>query len=620
LGKIPFGADPASSATGSSGGKLASDSMSKARAFLHCHHRFKNGKDHCYWSIAEKVKVAGDRWVQRHILYLGDINSSQQAAWTKVIDVFDTTTQRTTELALYPAEQSIPAHATDYGVQLRLGEFRLHRARQWGACWVGCRMWEQLRLDPFWSERLPASREGTRWKDVLQTLTIYRLIDPGSEWRLHREWFAHSAMADLLDQDFALAQKDNLYRCLDKLLEHRRALFQHLRQRWEDLFSVKFHVLLYDLTSTYLESDPPFGEKDKRKFGYSRDKRPDCVQVVIGLVVTPEGFPLAYEVMPGNTSDKTTLQGFLEKIEQLYGKAERIWIMDRGIPTEKNLEQMRAANPKIYYLVGTPKGRLSRYEKKLLELPWQEVRAGVEVKLLQEEGELYVLAQSRDRIHKERAMRRRQLKKLWNRLKELKTMTLERDQLLLKLGAARQQAPSAWRLVKLTMPGADGVWNFSLRKDKLRAVRRREGRYLLRSNLSGREPGELWQFYTQLTHVEEAFKNLKDDLNLRPIFHRKEERIEAHIFVAFLAYCLQVTLRAQLRPLAPGLTVRTVLEKFAAIQMVDVHFPTTDGRELVFRRYTQPEKDQKMLLFQLGWELPAQPPPQITAKGDLLND
>jgi len=294
--------------------------------------------------------------------------------------------------------------------------------------------------------------------------------------------------------------------------------------------------------------------------------------------------------------------------------------MDRGIPTEKNLEEMRAADPKIYYLVGTPKGRLSRYEKKLLELPWQEVRAGVQVKLLPEEDELYVLAQSRDRVHKERAMRRRQLKKLWNRLKELQTMTLQRDQLLLKLGAARQQAPAAWRLVQVQMPGADGVWKFSLRKDKLREVRRREGRYLLRSNLTGRESGELWQFYTQLTHVEEAFKNLKDDLNLRPIFHRKEERIEAHIFVAFLAYCLQVTLRAQLRPLAPGLTVRTVLEKFAAIQMVDVHFPTTDGRELIFRRYTLPEKDQKMLLFQLGWELPPQPPPQITAKGELLND
>jgi transposase len=594
--------------------------MSKARPFLHCHHRFKNGKDHCYWSIAEKVKVAGERWIQRHILYLGEINSSQLEAWTKVSDVFDTDQQRTTELALYPAEQSIPAHATDYGVQVRLGEFRLHRPRQWGACWVGCRMWEQLRLDRFWSERLPASREGTSWKHVLQTLTIYRLIDPGSEWRLHREWFAQSAMADLLGEDFALAQKDNLYRCLDKLLEHRQALFQHLRQRWEDLFSAKFHVLLYDLTSTYFESDPPFGEEDKRKFGYSRDKRSDCVQVVIGLVVTPEGFPLAYEVMAGNTSDKTTLKTFLEKIEQLYGKAERIWIMDRGIPTEKNLEEMRAADPKIYYLVGTPKGRLSRYEKKLLELPWQEVRAGVQVKLLPEEDELYVLAQSRDRVHKERAMRRRQLKKLWNRLKELQTMTLQRDQLLLKLGAARQQAPAAWRLVQVQMPGADGVWKFSLRKDKLREVRRREGRYLLRSNLTGRESGELWQFYTQLTHVEEAFKNLKDDLNLRPIFHRKEERIEAHIFVAFLAYCLQVTLRAQLRPLAPGLTVRTVLEKFAAIQMVDVHFPTTDGRELIFRRYTLPEKDQKMLLFQLGWELPPQPPPQITAKGELLND
>jgi hypothetical protein len=381
-----------------------------AAPFLHCHHRFKNGKDHCYWSIAEKVKVAGGRWVQRHILYLGEINDSQKAAWTKVIDVFDTTKQQTAQLALFSAQQSIPAHALDYGVQVRLAEFRLQRPRQWGACWVGCQLWQQLGLDEFWSQRLPPSREGTDWKHILQTLTIYRLLDPGSEWRLHREWFAQSAMADLLEEDFSLAAKDNLYRCLDKLLAHRQELFQHLRQRWEDLFGVKFEVLLYDLTSTYFESDPPFPEGDKRKFGYSRDKRPDCVQVILALVVTPEGYPLAYEVLPGNTSDRTTLRQTLQQIEKLYGKAQRVWVMDRGIPTEEVLQEMRASDPPVHYLVGTPKGRLKKYEKKLVDLPWQEVRSGVQVKLLDGEGELYVLAQSLDRVNKERAMRRRQLK------------------------------------------------------------------------------------------------------------------------------------------------------------------------------------------------------------------
>ena len=596
--------------------------MGKAKPFLHCHHRFKNGKDHCYWSIAEKVRTHRG-WVQRHLLYLGEINDSQKAAWTKVTEVFDPVGQQTQELALYPADRAVPEHAVHYGVQVRLAEFALRRPRQWGACWVGCRLWDQLHLDEFWRERLPDSREGTCWRQVLETLTVYRLIDPGSEWRLHRQWFQNSAMADLLGADFGLAQKDNLYRCLDKVLEHRPALFQHLRQRWADLFGAKFEVLLYDLTSTYFESDPPFSEGDKRQYGYSRDKRSDCVQVVIALVVTPEGFPLAYEVMAGNTADKTTLRGFLAKIENLYGQAERVWVMDRGIPTEEVLAEMRASDPPVHYLVGTPKGRLSQYEAQLLEQPWQTVRAGVQVKLLSEAGELYVLAESKDRVNKERSMRRRQLKGLVKRLQELIQMELTRDQLLLKLGAAKSQFPAAWRLVTLQVPDPETEmrrpnFTFALRRDKLRQVWRREGRYLLRSNLSAQAPEKLWQFYIQLTQVEAAFKDLKDDLSLRPIYHSGEQRIEAHIFVSFLAYCLHVSLRACLRPLAPGLTPRSLLEKFAAIQMLDVHFPTTDGRELVFSRYTQPEQDHQMLLVQLGWQLPPQSPPRITQKGQML--
>jgi transposase len=598
--------------------------MVMAKPYLHCHHRFKNGKDHCYWSIAEKVRTRRG-WVQRPLLYLGEINDSQKAAWTKVTEVFDPVRQQTRELALYPAERAVPEHATDYGVQVRLDQFELRRPRQWGACWVAGRMWDQLRLGEFWRDRLPDSREGTCWRHIVETLTVYRLIDPGSEWRLHRQWFQNSAMADLLDEDFSLAQKDNLYRCLDKVLAHRPALFQHLRQRWADLFGAKFEVLLYDLTSTYFESEPAFPEGDKRRYGYSRDKRPDCVQVVIALVVTPEGFPLAYEVMPGNTADKTTLRGFLQKIEELYGQAERVWVMDRGIPTEEVLAEMRASDPPVHYLVGTPKGSLSRYEAKLLEQPWQEVRDGVQVKLLPQAGELYVLAESRDRVGKERAMRRRQLKGLVKRLKDLAKMELGRDQLLLKLGAAKSQFPAAWRLVAVAVPEQASEirppnFTFQLRKDKLRQVRRREGRYLLRSNLSAQAPEKLWHFYIQLTQVEAAFKDLKDDLSLRPIFHSLERRIEAHIFVSFLAYCLHVSLRASLRPLAPGLTPRSLLEKFAAIQMLDVHFPTTDGRELVFCRYTQPEKDHKMLLARLGWDLPPQSPPRITQKGHLQTE
>src|SRR5258707_1392321 len=425
-------------------------------------------------------------------------------------------------------------------------------------------------------------------------------------------------MGDLLGADYGLVEIHALYRCVDKLLEQKTALFDHLRQRWQDLFGASFEVLLYDLTSTYFESAPPDDEDDKRRYGYSRDKRSDCVQVVIALIVTPEGFPLAYEVLPGNTADCKTLRGALRKIEAQYGKAQRIWVMDRGIPTEEVLAEMRQADPPISYLVGTPKGRLSKLEKALLGLPWQAVRQSVEVKLLPhpstsaQEQELYVLAQSHARIHKERAMRRRELKWLWARLKQIAAMELTREELLMKLGAARAKARAAWRLIDVEVAPDDATFSFALNRDKLRQTRRREGRYLLRTNLCAREPAHLWQFYIQLVEVE-AFKNLKDDLQLRPIYHQLEHRVEAHIFVAFLAYCLHVTLRAQLKPLAPGLTPRAVLDKLAAIQMLDVHFPTTDGRTLILSRYTELNTEQKLLVKQLKLDLPSQPPPRITA-------
>lgn len=583
--------------------------------FLRFNRRLKDGKEHRYWNIVESKRCAGGKVVQRQVLYLGEINDSQREAWCRVIEAFDEGAGRHTQLALFPADRAVPDHAQGYGVQVRLEAMQLHRPRQWGACWLACQLYEQLELDRFWARRLPDSREGTCWQHILQTLVCYRLLDPGSEWRLHRLWFERSAMADLLGADYALAEKNALYRCLDKVLAHKEALFSHLRQRWQDLFGARFEVLLYDLTSTYFESAPPDDEEDKRRYGYSRDKRSDCVQVVIALIVTPEGFPLAYEVLPGNTADCTTLRAFLRKIEAQYGKADRIWVMDRGIPTEEVLAEMRQADPPICYLVGTPKGRLSKLEKALLTLPWQAVREGVDVKLLPQEQELYVLAQSRARIHKERAMRRRKLKWLWARLGQISAMDLEREELLMKLGAARAKARAAWRLIDVEVAAEGATFSFALNRKKLRQVRRREGRYLLRTNLCGKQPAQLWQFYIQLVEVEAAFKNLKDDLQLRPIYHQREQRIEAHIFVAFLAYCLHVTLRARLKPLAPGLTPRAVLDRLAAVQMLDVHFPTTDGRTLILSRYTELNAHQKLLVKQLNLDLPPQPPPRITAPG-----
>lgn len=591
--------------------------------FLKCHRRFKNGKEHRYWSIVESRRCAGGKVLPRPVLYLGEINDSQRESWCRTIEAFDPLRDRTLPLAIFPADRPLPEHAAGLGVHVHLERMELHRPRQWGGCWLACQLYEQLGLDRFWAERLPDSREGTCWRHILQTLVCYRLLDPGSEWRLHRLWFAHSAMGDLLGADAALVEKNALYRTLDKVLEHKPALFGDLQERWRDLFGAQFDVLLYDLTSTYFESVPPEDETDKRRFGHSRDKRPDCVQVVIALIVTPEGFPLAYEVMPGNTADKTTLKAFLQKIETQYGKAQRIWVMDRGIPTEAVLEQMRHSQPPVFYLVGTPKGRLKKLEAQLLSLDWQAVRPGVDVKLLPHRQELYVLARSRDRVNKERAMRQRRLKALCKRLAKLRQMSLTPRQLLLKLGEARGRYRAAWRLLDLQLPAAGSAqparFSFRLNRAKLRAARRREGRYLLRTNLCGRDPAHLWQFYIQLTEIEAAFKNLKDDLSLRPIYHQLEHRVEAHIFVAFIAYCLHVSLRARLRPLAGGLTPRAVLDKFAALQMLDVHFPTADGRVLVLSRYTQPELDQKILLERLGLTLPAQPPPRITAAGKLLD-
>lgn len=582
--------------------------------FLRQKIRKKDGKEHRYFSVVENQRVAGGRVVQRQVLYLGEINDTQQLAWRRSIEVFEDGASQPRTLSLFPEDRCEALLPDTSIVRLKLSQVRLCRPRQWGACWLALTLWRELQLDQFWAERLPASRKGTRWDDVLFLLAAYRLLAPGSEWRLHREWFAHSALVDLLGVDFGLAEIHKLYACHDRLLAHKPALFEHLVGRWRDMFNASFDVLLYDLTSTYFEANPPFPEGDKRRHGYSRDHRPDCVQVVIALVVTPEGLPLGYEMLSGNTADSTTLRGFLERIERQYGKARRIWLMDRGIPTEAVLAEMRAADPPVRYLVGTPKGRLSRLEQELLEKPWQEARPGVQVKLLPQDGELYVFAESRDRVAKERAMRRRQLKWLWKRLGQLAAMKLSREELLMKLGSARSQAPTAWRLVTITVAKDSTTFSYQLDRDKLRQARRREGRYLLRTNLTEDDPAQLWRYYLQLVAVEQAFKSLKGDLAIRPIFHQQEARIEAHIFVAFLAYALHVTLGRRLHALAPGLTPRSVLEKFAAVQMIDVHVPTTDGRELVLTRYTEAEPELRLLLAKLRLDLPTQPPPKIIAK------
>jgi hypothetical protein len=579
--------------------------------FLKCSVRRKDGKEHRSWSVVESQRLSRQRVAQRHVLYLGEINDSQRAAWEKTLAVFDEAQNMPVTCALFPADCTPPVVAGVTALPVQLAALRLERPRSWGACWIADALWRDLKLDEFFAVRLGASREGTEWEKVLRILAIYRLLSPGSEWRLHRHWFATTALADLLGVDAGAVADDTLYRCLDLLLTHKEELFGHLRQRWSDLFGARYEVLLYDLTSTYFECDVPDDENDPRRFGYSRDRRGDCVQVVVALVVTPEGLPLAYEMLPGNTADKTTLRAMIERIQQRHGKAERIWVMDRGIPTEAVLEELRASEPRVKYLVGTPKGRLTKLEAALAERPWQEVRPSLRVKLLPQDGELYVLAHSAARAGKERGMRQRKLKAYWKRLGELAARECARDELLQKLGAARDRAGRvAAGLVHVTVADA-GTLTYALERAKLRTVRQREGRYLLRTNLSADDPALVWRCYMQLVAVEEAFRTLKGDLGLRPIFHHKAERIEAHLFVAFLAYCLSTTLRQRLRAVAGGLMPRVVFEKLATVQLLDVVVPTTEGRELVMVRRTEPSRDVKLLVERLGWRLPEQPPPRL---------
>jgi transposase len=584
--------------------------------FLRSNNRKKDGKDHRYFSIVENHRLASDKTVQRTVLYLGEINDQQQAAWRKTLSVFDEEQQEYANLSLFPDDREIPADAVD-SLQVKVSGLELRRPRVFGSCWLGCELWRQLGLHEFWDSRLAGSREEVAWEKVLQLLVVNRLLDPGSEFRVHRQWYLSTAMDALLGTDFAVAEKDRLYRCLDRVLEHKQELFVWLRQKWADLFQADFEVLLYDLTSTYFEG--AMEQNPKAKYGHSRDKRTDCLQVVIALVITSDGFPLAYEVMDGNTSDRATLRGFLDKIEKTYGKAKRMWVMDRGIPSEEILREMRDPAREIFYLVGTPKGKIQQYEKKWLDLPWQKVRESVEVKLFEQEGELYVLAKSAGRQAKETAMRRQRLARLFRKLRAMRRSLPSRDQLLMRLGAAKSAAGRAFQFVHLQVPGEDQevtreTFQFRVDKKKLQAAEWRDGHYLLRSNLTAGDPSVLWARYVQLTQIESVFRSLKSELGIRPIYHQLEHRADAHILIAFLAYCLQITLKQRLLLHAPGLTPTAVLEKLAEIQMIDIWIPTVDQRWLILPRYTQPSSDTKLLIEKLRLELPSQPPPRLTAQ------
>ncbi len=579
--------------------------------YLKTHKRKKNGKVNEYYSIVEKRKIAQGRYVQKTVLYLGEISDSQKKSWNKSIQVLNEDNQpvHKTLFALHDEEticENIDA------IPLRISAIKLSKPRAFGDCWLGCEIWDQLGLDTFWSCRIDVSKSPVAYSKVLKLLVVNRLIKPGSEFYVHHHWFDQTGMDLLLDCDFQVAEKNRLYRCLDRILPYKDELCRYLKKQWETMFKLQYDILLYDLTSTYFEglcqSNP------KAKFGHSKDRRSDCRQVLVALVVTPEGFPINYEVLAGNTAEKTTLADLISKIEEMYGKARRVWLMDRGIPTEQALSAMRES--RIDYLVGTPRKLLDEFQGELLDQDWQQVNESVVVKYLEKEGECYVLACSKSRLAKERAIRKRKLRRYLDGLAKLQNNYRDRDRFMKRLGVLQHEAGSCRHCVDLQLPApgkrvSPKNFSFTFNHQKYRVMIYRDGMYFLRTNQTDQKAVELWQQYMLQCHVEQAFKELKSDLGIRPVYHHKEERVDAHIFVAFLSYCLQATLRQKLRNDASGLTSQAVLETLSRIQLLNVSIPTQDGRTLQMQRYTEAEMEHKLILEKLNLALPPQSPPKI---------
>jgi transposase len=577
--------------------------------FLKAHARCKDGKRHVYYSLTESLRVSRKRVVQRTVLHLGELNTTQVERWQRTIEAVHEDGQRRQLRLFTDREGQVPVAAQDVA-EVILSSLVVRRPRRFGDCWIGCKLWEELGLRAFWDDALGEQRGEVPWAKVVELLVVNRLCDPRSELFLHEKWFAQTAMDLLLDSNAAVAQKDRLYRALDRMVAHKDALERHLAGRWRDLFGASFDVLLYDLTSTYFEGDAQEVEKAAR--GYSRDHRPDCAQLVIAIVVTPEGFPLSYEVFDGNRADVTTLEAMLEQVEAKHGRARRIWVFDRGIVSEANLEKLRQRGGQ--YVVGTPRHRLQDYEQELLAGTWQKINDSVQVQLIAQDQETYVLARSVERAKKEEAMRWRQIRGLMRDLMRLrrsirKGTLADPDKVMMRLGRLSERWPRAWHYVSPEWKEGTLIWHWD--REALGLAQHRDGAYLLRTNLSDHSPEALWRMYVQLTEVEAVFRALKSELAIRPIWHWVGPRVEAHVMVAFLGYCLWVCLKQKLKASAPGLSPWQLLDQFKRIVQVEVWFKLKAGGAICLPRITQPEAAQAMILHQMNWSLPEQPPPRI---------
>jgi transposase len=574
--------------------------------FIRSHQRIKDGKEHSYWSLVETVRTAdGPR--QRTLCYLGELNGSAHARWLKTIEVCNEQGE-SRQLKLFPSDVEPPEDDPNVA-QVLLNRIRLERTRQFGNCFVGLELWKRLGLERLFEEVLDTDEADVPWSRVAAVLAINRLCAPGSELSIEQRWYPTTALDDLLHIEEGKLNDSRLYRCLDKLVEHKNRIEGHLKQRYGELFGAQFDVLLYDLTSSYVEGAAEGNPLMRR--GYSRDHRPDCKQLVIALVVNVEGFPFSYEVFEGNRADVTTLDEILSAVECKYGRARRIWVFDRGVVSEENLATLRRRGGQ--YLVGTPRSKLKSFEQELLRDDWEQVRPDVGVKLVSVRGgeETYVLCRTSARQDKEKAIRSRFSSRIEDALSRLEKRVREgklkdRGKIERRIGAILARHPQVADLYKVevqaTAEGPRVQWHMA--DEHRRWQELREGAYLLRTNIRGENAPDLWKKYIQLTEAEAAFRALKSELAIRPIFHQIENRVKAHVLVAFLGYALWVTLKHLLKAKGTELSPLKALALIATVQSADIVLPTTDGREIRLRRVTVPDQEQKELLDRLGWALP----------------
>lgn len=584
------------------------------------HQRSKDGKDHTYWSLVETIRTAnGPR--QRRLCYLGELNSSAEARWLRTVEVFNQQDEAE-QLKLFPSHVEPPADDPQVA-RVLVDRVRLERTRQFGACFLGWELWRQLALDRFFEEAVDGDPADVPWSRVAALLAINRLCAPGSELAVEERWYPSTALDDLLEIEEGKINDTRLYRCLDRILPHKTKLERHLKERYGELFGAEFDVLLYDLTSSYVEGAAEKNPMMRR--GYSRDHRPDCQQMVIALIVNSEGFPFSYETFDGNRADVSTMETILRMVERKYGKARRIWVMDRGIVSEENLKAIRSRGGQ--YLVGTPRSQMKQFEAELLKDDWTRVRPEVEVKQVgvPQGEETYILCRTTGRKEKEKAIRKRFSTRMELALQGLqKTIAAGRlkdrnkmERRLGKIQARHSQVNDLFEVALQDTPdGVRLVWEIKKERKTWRDLR--EGAYMLRTNLQAESAEQLWMKYMQLTEAEASFRALKSELSIRPLFHQKEPRVKAHVMVAFLGYALWVTLKHLLkrrpaivaRPSASGvdnlqpMSPMKALALLSTVQSADIVLPTTDGRELRLRRITEPSLEQKSLLHQLGISLP----------------